>query len=56
MSFMNKPLARVHMKKNRLRNQFLKKQVGSQHNNLYQTTQLLCKSFEKNQKKNITQI
>ena len=24
MSFMNKPLARVHMKKNRLRNQFLK--------------------------------
>ena len=46
---MNKPLARAHMKRNRLQNRFLKNQVWSQQNQFYQATQLFCKSFKKNQ-------
>ena len=49
IAFMNKPLARAHMKRNRLQNRFLKNQVWSQQNQFYQATQLFCKSFKKNQ-------
>ena len=56
MSFMNKPLARVHMKKNRLRNQFLKNK-SEVNIIIYIKQRNYCVSLlRKTKKKNITQI